>query len=81
MVLVGKLITELGIKAPGEKFFKQYASELHEVHNVCERVHHGKLHEGEHWHHNDSVKHWTFVIGKYVSNSIDLKNILCLPFF
>ncbi|AET02686.1 putative START-like domain-containing protein [Medicago truncatula] len=62
MVLVGKLITELGIKAPGEKFFKLFASELHEVQKVCERIHHAKLHEGEDWHHNDSVKHWTIVI-------------------
>ncbi|KEH19271.1 putative START-like domain-containing protein [Medicago truncatula] len=62
MVLAGKLITELGIKSPGEKFFKLFASELHEVHKVCERVHHAKLHEGEDWHHNDSVKHWTYVI-------------------
>ncbi|KEH19272.1 putative START-like domain-containing protein [Medicago truncatula] len=62
MVLAGKLITELGIKTPAEKFFKLFASELHEVQNVCERVHHTKLHEGEDWHHTDSVKHWTYVI-------------------
>ncbi|KAL5061859.1 hypothetical protein RYX36_023596, partial [Vicia faba] len=38
-------------------------SELHEVQNICERVHHAKLHEGEDWHHNESVKHWTYEIG------------------
>jgi len=62
MVLAGKLITELGIKTPADKFYKLFASELHEVQNVCERVHHTKLHEGEDWHHTDSVKHWTYVI-------------------
>ncbi|XP_058763177.1 MLP-like protein 28 [Vicia villosa] len=62
MVLFGKLITELGIKTPANKFFKQFASELHEVQNVCEKVHHTKLHEGEDWHHTDTVKHWTLII-------------------
>ncbi|CAL5196482.1 unnamed protein product [Lathyrus oleraceus] len=62
MVLAGKLITELGIKTPADKFYKLFASELHEVQNYCERVHHTKLHEGEDWHHSDTVKHWTYVI-------------------
>ncbi|KEH19275.1 putative START-like domain-containing protein [Medicago truncatula] len=62
MVLAGKLITELGIKTPGEKFFQLFATQLHEVQNVVERCHHTKLHEGEDWHHSDSVKHWTYVM-------------------
>ncbi|AET02678.1 putative START-like domain-containing protein [Medicago truncatula] len=62
MVLAGKLMTELGIKTPADRFFKLFASELHEVQKHCERVHHTKLHEGEDWHHTDSVKHWTYVI-------------------
>nr|AFV09180.1 pathogenesis-related protein 10a [Lens culinaris] len=62
MVLAGKLSTELGIKTPADKFFKLFASELHEVQNLCERVHHTKIHHGEDWHHNESVKHWTYVI-------------------
>jgi len=72
MVLSGKLSTEVGIKTPADKFYKLFASELHEVQNVCERVHHTKLHEGEDWHHTDSVKHWTYVIGNHVSNSTNL---------
>jgi hypothetical protein len=55
MVLAGKLSTELGIKTPVDKFFKLYASELHEVQNISERILHAKLHEGEDWHHTDSV--------------------------
>ncbi|CAL5196485.1 unnamed protein product [Lathyrus oleraceus] len=62
MVLTGKIITELGIKTPADKFFKLFATELHEVQNHCEGIHHTKLHEGEDWHHFDTVKHWTYVI-------------------
>ncbi|XP_058766985.1 MLP-like protein 28 [Vicia villosa] len=62
MVLAGKLIAELGIKTPADKFFKLYATELHELPNHCERIHHAKLHEGEEWHDTDTVKHWTYVI-------------------
>jgi len=80
MVLAGKLSTEIGIKTPVDKFFKLFASELHEVQNISERVHGAKLLEGEDWHHTDSVKHWTYVVGNYVSNSIDLitKSSSCL---
>ncbi|CAL5196486.1 unnamed protein product [Lathyrus oleraceus] len=62
MVLAGKLSTELGIKAPADKFFKVYTSELHELQNHCENIHAAKLHEGDDWHHSDTVKHWTYVI-------------------
>ncbi|CAJ2657165.1 MLP-like protein 28 [Trifolium pratense] len=62
MVLAGKLITELGIKTTAEKFFKLFSSELHEVQNVCERVHETKLHRGDDWHDTDKVLHWTYVI-------------------
>ncbi|CAK8561231.1 unnamed protein product [Lathyrus sativus] len=62
MVLAGKLTTELDIKAPADKFFKLYASELHELPNHCENIHEAKLHEGDDWHHTDTIKHWTYVI-------------------
>ncbi|KAL5061866.1 hypothetical protein RYX36_023603 [Vicia faba] len=62
MVLSGRLITELGIKTPAERFYKLFAEEFHEVQVHCERVHHAKLHEGEDWHDTDTVKHWTYVI-------------------
>lgn len=66
MVLAGKLITELGIKSPASKFFKLYASQLHHLQNICERVHGAKMLQGEHWHHSDSVKRWTYVIGNCI---------------
>ncbi|CAI8607068.1 unnamed protein product [Vicia faba] len=62
MVLLGKLSTELGIKASADKFFNYFVTQLHEMQNHCERVHHTKLHEGEDWHDTDTVKHWTYVI-------------------
>ncbi|XP_050872984.1 kirola [Lathyrus oleraceus] len=62
MALAGKLITELGIKTPADKFFKLFASELHELQNHCEHIHEARLHEGDDWHDTDSVKHWTYVI-------------------
>lgn len=64
MVLVGKLSTELGIKASSSKFYNLFASQLNDVQNLCENIHHTKLHQGEDWHGSDSVKHWTYVIGK-----------------
>ncbi|WJX93171.1 hypothetical protein P8452_74731 [Trifolium repens] len=62
MVLAGKLSTEVGIKTSGDKFFKLFASEIHELQNICGSVHETKLHEGEEWHHSDSVKHWTHIL-------------------
>jgi hypothetical protein len=85
MVLVGKLSTEVGIKTSGDKFFKLFASEIHELQNICGSVHETKLHEGEEWHHSDSVKHWTHILGKsyiYISNSTNIQpNFLCLTWF
>ncbi|KAL5061877.1 hypothetical protein RYX36_023614 [Vicia faba] len=71
MVLSGKLITELGIKTPAERFYKLFAEELHEAQVHCERVHHTKLHEGEDWHDTDTVKHWTYVIDGEVHTCYD----------
>ncbi|KAK2407606.1 MLP protein [Trifolium repens] len=62
MVLAGKLSTELGIKTPTDRFFKLFSSELHEMQNICERVHATKIHEGEDWHDTETIKHWTYVI-------------------
>ncbi|CAJ2657170.1 unnamed protein product [Trifolium pratense] len=45
MVLVGKLSTELGIKTSADKFFKLFASEIHELQNICGSVHETNLHE------------------------------------
>jgi len=69
MVLTGKLSTELGIKSSVDKFYNFFATQLHEMQIHCERVHETKLHQGDNWHHTDTVKHWTYVIGNHISNN------------
>ncbi|XP_057729708.1 MLP-like protein 28 [Arachis stenosperma] len=63
MALSGKLSIEIVMHAPAGKFFNLATKSLHDVQNICERVHHTKLHQGEDWHSiGGSVKHWTYVI-------------------
>ncbi|KAL9298203.1 hypothetical protein ACSQ67_024099 [Phaseolus vulgaris] len=62
MVLLGKISTEIGVHATAEKWFNLFATQLHDVQHLAERVHGTKLHQGEDWHHNDTIKHWTYVI-------------------
>ncbi|XP_057728259.1 MLP-like protein 43 isoform X2 [Arachis stenosperma] len=45
MALNGKLSTEIVIHAPAGKFFNLVTKFLHDVQNICERVHHTKLHQ------------------------------------
>jgi hypothetical protein len=63
MVLAGKLSTELGIKSSGAEFFNVFTAQLHDVANICDKIHASKLHQGDDWHHSELVKHWTYVIG------------------
>ncbi|KAL1346462.1 MLP-like protein 43 isoform X2 [Arachis hypogaea] len=81
MALSGKLSIEIVMHAPAEKFFNLVSKSLHQVQNICERVHHTKLHQGEDWHSiGGSVKHWTYVMDGKVTTcketieSIDEKN-------
>ncbi|OIW14390.1 hypothetical protein TanjilG_15744 [Lupinus angustifolius] len=62
MALKGKLSTEIPIKAPASKWFHLFATKLYHVQNLAERLHHTKLHEGEDWHHKDTIKQWTYEI-------------------
>jgi len=63
MTLSGKISTEIGVHATAAKLFNLLSKQLHQVQNITERVHETKLHHGEDWHHNESIKHWTYVIG------------------
>jgi len=63
MTLAGKISIEVGVHATAEKWYNLFATQLHHVQNLAERVHGTKLHQGEDWHHNASIKHWTYVIG------------------
>ncbi|KAE9599404.1 hypothetical protein Lal_00039402 [Lupinus albus] len=68
MALTGKLGTEIPIQGSASKWFELFAKQLHDVQHHAERVHHTKLHEGEDWHHSDTIKHWTYEIdGKAVT--------------
>ncbi|XP_047153087.1 MLP-like protein 43 [Vigna umbellata] len=62
MTLFGKISTEIGVHATSEKWFNLQATQLHQVQNFAERVHGTSLHHGEDWHHNESIKKWTYVI-------------------
>jgi len=61
--LSGKISTEVGVHATAEKWFNLYSKNLHHIQNVAERIHGAKLHKGDEWHTNDSVKHWSYTIG------------------
>ncbi|KAK7405718.1 hypothetical protein VNO78_07326 [Psophocarpus tetragonolobus] len=88
MSLAGKISIEVGIHSTAEKLFDIFSKKLHHVQNVAERVHGTKLHQGDDWHTNDSVKHWTYTVdGKTLTcyesfESIDEKNktIICKIF-
>ncbi|MED6222626.1 hypothetical protein PIB30_066089 [Stylosanthes scabra] len=62
MALSGKISIEVVVQVTASKFFDVLAKQFHNVPNICERVNHGKLHEGDDWHSTDSVKHWTLLI-------------------
>ncbi|XP_057428055.1 MLP-like protein 43 [Lotus japonicus] len=67
MVLAGKLITEVGVKTPADKFYNLFTTQLHDVQKHAEKVHETKVHEGD-WHGIGSVKHWTYVVdGKVIT--------------
>ncbi|XP_061350510.1 MLP-like protein 34 [Gastrolobium bilobum] len=67
MALTGKLSIEVGIQASAAKFFKLFATELHDVQNHADTVHETMVHQGD-WHSIGSVKQWTYTLdGKVVS--------------
>ncbi|KAJ1409578.1 START-like domain superfamily [Sesbania bispinosa] len=61
LLLTGKLIAEFGIRNSATDFFNVWAKQLHNLHNIAERMHDGKVHEGD-WHDIGSVKIWTYTI-------------------
>jgi len=63
MTLAGKISTEVGVHSTAEKWYNLVTTQHHQVQHLAERVHATKLHQGEDWHHNETIKHWTYVIG------------------
>ncbi|BAT89658.1 hypothetical protein LR48_Vigan08g049700 [Vigna angularis] len=70
MSLTGKISTELPVYATADKWFHIFSKKLHHVQHVAGKVHGTKLHQGDDWHTNDSVKHWTY--------TLDGKTVTCL---
>lgn len=63
--LSGKVESEVEVQSPAAKFFNLFVTQLHDVQNITEVVHGTKVHQGD-WHGvgSDSVKHWTYTVGK-----------------
>ncbi|KAJ1427919.1 START-like domain superfamily [Sesbania bispinosa] len=80
LLLTGKVTTESGIRSPAHKFFNVFAKQLHDLHNIVERVHEGKVHQGD-WHGIGSIKNWTIIVDGKVETckesieAIDEKNM------
>ena len=66
MVLKGKVVSELVIRSPAVKFFNVFAKQLHNLQDIVDKVHDGKLHEGD-WHDIGSVMSWGLTTGIYTS--------------
>ncbi|KAL9298213.1 hypothetical protein ACSQ67_024109 [Phaseolus vulgaris] len=62
MSLSGKISTELPVHATAEKWFHIMTKKLHHIQHVAGKIHGAKLHQGDDWHVNDSVKHWTYTL-------------------
>ncbi|KAG5001017.1 hypothetical protein AAZX31_08G226600 [Glycine max] len=71
MSLVGKISTEIGVHATAAKWFNLFATQLHHVQNLTDRVHETKLHHGDDWHHNESIKHWTCTIDGKITTCLE----------
>ncbi|MED6107758.1 hypothetical protein PIB30_017250 [Stylosanthes scabra] len=70
MDLSGKFTIEVGIQVPAAKFFDVLTKQLHIAKSICGRVQDAKLHEGDEWHSNDSVKQWTSVVGGTITKAL-----------
>ncbi|RDX71275.1 MLP-like protein 43, partial [Mucuna pruriens] len=62
MSLAGKITIEVEVQATATKWFNLFATQLHDVQNITDRVHNTKLHHGDDWHHSESIKQWTYII-------------------
>ncbi|KAK7342945.1 hypothetical protein VNO80_25903 [Phaseolus coccineus] len=76
MSLAGNISTEIGVHAAAAKWFNLFAKQLHDIQNLTDRVHGTKLHRGEDFHHNESIKHWTYTIdGKVTTCQESIESI------
>ncbi|MED6161187.1 hypothetical protein PIB30_058321 [Stylosanthes scabra] len=76
MALSGKISIEVMIQSPAAKFFNVFTNQVYNFQNICERVHQGKLHEGDDWHSTDSAKQWTLLIdGKIITLKENIEGV------
>jgi len=78
MSLSGRISSETGVHATAAKMFSFFTKQLHHVQNITDRIHKAKLHDGHDWHHNESIKQWTYIIGKFNYVFTLTFNIVCL---
>ncbi|RDX87727.1 MLP-like protein 43, partial [Mucuna pruriens] len=68
---MSKISIEIGVHATAAKWFNLFATQLHDVQNITDRVHETKLHHGDDWHHTESIKHWTSTIDGKVTTYLE----------
>jgi len=63
MSLAGRISIEIGAHGTAAKWLNFFSTQLHHVQNLTDKIHKAKLHHGNDWHHNESIKQWTYIIG------------------
>lgn len=68
MALKYKLVTDIEIKAPANKFYNIFRSQMHLIPNVSsDKIQGVQVHEGD-WETVGPVKHWNYTLGQRKHN-------------
>ncbi|WVZ03147.1 hypothetical protein V8G54_023953 [Vigna mungo] len=62
MSLTGKITTELPIDETADEWFDTFRNQFQHIQDIVGNVHGARLLQGDDWHANDSVKHWTYTV-------------------
>ncbi|XP_014490833.1 MLP-like protein 28 [Vigna radiata var. radiata] len=71
MTHFGRITTEIGVHSTAEKWYNLFAKSLHDVQHLSDSIHAAQLHQGEDWHHHETVKHWTYKIDGNVEKCLE----------
>ncbi|KAK2399522.1 MLP protein [Trifolium repens] len=75
MALIGKVESEVEIRAPAAKFYNVFRKQLEHLPNISTHIHGARVHEGD-WETVGSIKHWEFTIdGKKSSSKAKIESI------
>ena len=69
MSLVGKLVSELEINIPAEKYYKVFKDQCFHVPKITPKIiQHVEIHDGD-WdsHDHGSIKTWHYTVGMHIS--------------